>query len=227
MRAPDGYTARDCTHGALYNQVIDGHFYWYQEEWSNDGHTCLQRYTPSASTPTATFTATAGSGLSMSFDATGSTAPGGIADFSWQFNDVNSRPDPGNNRTDDHAHVPVGRFVLDGTGRLQCERAVEWHRRDRHDRAERVHARVHVLAWQADRGSAGDVQRADGRERAAGGQPRCGSSATARPARGRPDARLQRSRAPTRLKAVLFSGVGSAFPGQGAAPITAQQVTVG
>lgn len=31
--------------GAKYNQVINGHFYWYQEEWSNDGHTCLQRYT--------------------------------------------------------------------------------------------------------------------------------------------------------------------------------------
>jgi hypothetical protein len=25
--------------GAKYNQVINGHFYWYQEEWSNQGHT--------------------------------------------------------------------------------------------------------------------------------------------------------------------------------------------
>ncbi len=31
--------------GAKYNQVINGHFYWYQEEWSNQGHTCLQRFT--------------------------------------------------------------------------------------------------------------------------------------------------------------------------------------
>ena len=32
--------------GAKYNQVINGHFYWYQEEWSNRTHSCLQRLTP-------------------------------------------------------------------------------------------------------------------------------------------------------------------------------------
>ena len=75
--------------GAKFNQVINGHFYWYQEEWSNVDHTCLQRLGPLGSKPTATFTASAGSGLSMSFDATGSTAPGGgVADYYvWQFND--------------------------------------------------------------------------------------------------------------------------------------------
>jgi PKD repeat protein len=74
--------------GATYNQVINGHFYWYQEEWSNQGHTCLQRYTLTGTRPTAKYTATAGSGLGMTFNATGSTASGGIADFSWQFNDA-------------------------------------------------------------------------------------------------------------------------------------------
>jgi hypothetical protein len=73
--------------GAKYNQVINGHFYWYQEEWSNKGHTCLQRLTLPGRLPTAKFTATAGSGLSMSFDATGSTAPGGVSRYVWQFND--------------------------------------------------------------------------------------------------------------------------------------------
>jgi len=29
--------------GAPYNQVVDGHEYWYQQEWSNEGKTCLQR----------------------------------------------------------------------------------------------------------------------------------------------------------------------------------------
>src|SRR5258708_1703469 len=29
--------------GASYNQVIDGHLYWYQEEWSNQTHRCLQK----------------------------------------------------------------------------------------------------------------------------------------------------------------------------------------
>jgi PKD repeat protein len=77
--------------GASYNQVINGHFYWYQEEWSNDGHTCLQRYTPPTTLPHATYTATAGSGLAMTFNASASTAPSGIADFSWQFNAVTNQ----------------------------------------------------------------------------------------------------------------------------------------
>jgi PKD repeat protein len=74
--------------GAKYNQVINGHFYWYQEEWSNQGHTCLQRYTLSGTLPVAKFSATAGSGTVMAFNASASSASGGIADFSWQFNAV-------------------------------------------------------------------------------------------------------------------------------------------
>jgi PKD repeat protein len=69
---------------AAYNQVINGHYYYYQMMWSNDGHQCLQRYTLT-SVPTATFTATAGTGLAMNFNATGSGPS--IAQFSWQFND--------------------------------------------------------------------------------------------------------------------------------------------
>jgi PKD repeat protein len=74
--------------GAKYNQVINGHFYWYQTEWSNQRHTCLQRLTPQSTKPSAQFTVTARSGLTMNFDATGSTAPGGVADYVWQFNDA-------------------------------------------------------------------------------------------------------------------------------------------
>ncbi|HEX3519740.1 MAG TPA: IPT/TIG domain-containing protein [Solirubrobacteraceae bacterium] len=73
--------------GASYNQVIDGHFYWYQEEWSNQSHQCLQRLTFSGAVPTATFTSTPGGGEKVSFDATGSSAPGGVARYNWQFND--------------------------------------------------------------------------------------------------------------------------------------------
>jgi hypothetical protein len=74
--------------GAKYNQLINGHYYWYQEEWSNNGHSCLQRYTPPTTLPSASYSVTAGSGLAMTFNASASTAPGGIADFSWQFNAV-------------------------------------------------------------------------------------------------------------------------------------------
>jgi PKD repeat protein len=84
MGSPLGKAAN----GATYNQVVNGHFYWYQEEWSNDQHSCLQRYTRTAPVPMAKFTVTAGSGLSMTFDASGSTAPGGILEYVWQFNDA-------------------------------------------------------------------------------------------------------------------------------------------
>jgi len=74
--------------GALYNQVINGHFYWYQEEWSNQTHSCLQRLTPAKARPHARFRVTAGSGLTLNFDARGSSAPGGVAEYVWQFNDA-------------------------------------------------------------------------------------------------------------------------------------------
>jgi PKD repeat protein len=78
--------------GAKYNQVINGHFYWYQEEWSNQGRTCLQRLGALGTKPTATFTATAGSGRTIRFDATGSTAVGGVNSYVWQFNDAFGAP---------------------------------------------------------------------------------------------------------------------------------------
>jgi hypothetical protein len=83
-----GPTLGKAPNGAKYNQVINGHFYWYQTEWSNLGHKCLQRLTPPVDKPIAVFSATAGTGLTMNFDATGSAAPGGIAFYVWQFNDL-------------------------------------------------------------------------------------------------------------------------------------------
>jgi PKD repeat protein len=74
--------------GAKYNQVINGHFYWFQEEWSNQTHSCQQRLTPAAARPRAEFKVTAGSGLTLNFDARGSSAPGGVAEYVWQFNDA-------------------------------------------------------------------------------------------------------------------------------------------
>jgi len=73
--------------GARYNQVINGHFYWYQQEWSNQTNQCLQRLSFSGTKPTATFTSTPPAGAEVSFDATGSTAEGGVFRYNWQFND--------------------------------------------------------------------------------------------------------------------------------------------
>ena len=74
--------------GADFNQVINGHLYWYQEEWSNAGRDCLQRLSSVGTLPTATFSVTTGSGLTLNFDASGSTEPNGIDTFVWQFNDA-------------------------------------------------------------------------------------------------------------------------------------------
>ena len=75
--------------GAMYNQVINGHFYWFQEEWSNQTHSCRQRLTPAAQGHAA-FKVTAGSGRTLKFNASGSSAPGGITEYVWQFNDINA-----------------------------------------------------------------------------------------------------------------------------------------
>lgn len=78
--------------GADFNQVINGDFYWYQEEWSNIGRDCLQRLGSVGTGPTASLNVTNGGGLTLNFDASGSTAPSGAVTFVWQFNDVNSAP---------------------------------------------------------------------------------------------------------------------------------------
>ena len=75
--------------GAPYNQVINGHDYYYQEEWSNQTHQCLQRLAFNGVAPVGYFSAARVSGLTMRFNATGSTAKGGVARFAWQFNDNN------------------------------------------------------------------------------------------------------------------------------------------
>jgi PKD repeat protein len=72
-----------------FNQEIDGHKYLYQQEWSNQGHECLQRFTFSGTEPTAGYTAkVASSNTSIAFDAGGSTATGGVSNYSWNFNNA-------------------------------------------------------------------------------------------------------------------------------------------
>jgi hypothetical protein len=100
--------------GAGYNQVVDGHFYWYQEEWSNQSHSCLQRLTFSGAEPTASFTSQQDAGNEATFDASASTAPGGVARYNWQFNEQSGGPSTPVETTSpviSHA-VPVGGFYV-------------------------------------------------------------------------------------------------------------------
>jgi hypothetical protein len=77
----------EASNKAKYNQVINGHFYWYQQEWSNQGHACVQRFSFSGTEPTATFTSKPAGGNQVSFDASGSSAEGGVSRYSWNFGD--------------------------------------------------------------------------------------------------------------------------------------------
>ena len=211
--------------GAKYNQVINGHFYWYQEEWSNQGHTCLQRLSPAADKPTAQFTATAGSGLTMTFDATGSAAPGGVAQYVWQFNAVLNAPTVEQTTPTITYTFPTGGaysigltiFASDGsstgTGAIDTTRHSGFtrgftfaplHPTDGH--TVRFSALTTVSAqpvltylWEFGDGSTGS-----------GAQPK----------------HVYAKSGTYTVTLVMFSGVGSAFPGQGAAPIVTGNVTV-
>jgi hypothetical protein len=97
--------------GAKYNQVINGHFYWYQQMWSNQGQRCVQRLAFSGEEPTAAFTSAQGPGEEVSFNASASSAPGGVARYDWQFDGGASPAGPIETTTPTIAHT----FAAPGT----------------------------------------------------------------------------------------------------------------
>jgi PKD repeat protein len=70
-----------------YNQTINGDHYLLQLEWSNQGHGCLDGFTPGSTTANAAFTDSPGSGTTVNFNAGASLATGGVAKYVWQWND--------------------------------------------------------------------------------------------------------------------------------------------
>jgi hypothetical protein len=70
-----------------YNQVINGDHYWLQQEYSNDGNACLQRYTPTSAPTNFTqpvLAGRAGQGqLLSSTEGSWQHAPSGYA-YKWQ-----------------------------------------------------------------------------------------------------------------------------------------------
>src|SRR4029077_1643191 len=213
--------------GAKFNQVINGHFYWYQEEWSNVGHTCLQRLPPVGTMPTATFTVTNGGGLTLNFDATGSTAPGGVAQYVWQFNDAfGAQTIEETTPTISHTFPSAGAYSIGltvfagdglstGTGGIAVTgsnglssgftAAVPDKKPHKTVTFNALFATmsaqpVLVNFWDFGDGSVG--------------------------AGANPTHRYAKPGSYT-VELVQFSGVGSAFPGAGAGPIVTQTVTVG
>jgi hypothetical protein len=218
---PLGFTRN----GSPYNQVINGHFYWYQEEWSNFTHSCVQRVSLPSPLPTAAETVTAGSGNSMTFDASGSTAAGGIAQFSWQFNDVfAAQTQEQTTPVISHTFPAAGAYstgvaVFDGDGLSAGTGGI-------------------VVTGENGFQPAFTVSQGAGKSRTVGfsalttvsgkpvinylwefGDGTSGSGAT--------PTHTYKKKGTFTVTAVLFSGVGSAFPGDGAGPIYQQKVTVG
>jgi hypothetical protein len=211
--------------GQPYNQVINGHFYWYQEEWSNNTNQCVQRITLPSTVPTATFTAKNSGALGMTFNATGSTAPGGVADYSWQWNAVtNASTVETKNATISHAFPVAGLYSIGlavfgpngqstGTGGIIQTGKSGFNPGFTFSPSSPAAGQavtfigltkisrlpVTNYLWDFGDGSTGS-----------GYSP---THTYARPGT-------------YQVKVVQFSGIGSAFPGSGAAPISVRTVTV-
>jgi PKD repeat protein len=211
--------------GAEYNQVINGHFYWYQEEWSNQTHSCQQRLTPSAARPHAKFTVTAGSGLTLNFDARGSSAPGGVAEYVWQFNDAfGAQTIEQTTPTISHTFPSAGAYsvgltIMESDGTSTGNGGIVTTGRNgitagftfwpRHAAAGRpvsfsalgtVSAQpVLTYMWEFGDGTTGS---------------------------GQSPTHVYRHPGRYTVKLVMFSGVGSAFPGAGAGPVSTLSLTV-
>jgi hypothetical protein len=212
--------------GSPFNQVINGHPYWYQEEWSNDTHSCVQRITLPNKVPTAAETVTAGRGTDMTFDASQSTAPGGVSQYSWQFNAVPfaqtveqttptityTFPAAGAYSTGVAVFNPdglssgTGGIVVTGKDGFQPAFTVSQGGRGRDSTTVSFSALTNVSAepvinylWEFGDGTTGS---------------------------GPAPTHTYRHNGNYTVTAVLFSGTGSAFPGQGAGPIYQQQVKV-
>jgi hypothetical protein len=89
-----------------YNEIINGHFYLIQEEWSNDGTRCLDQWSATGKAiPGASFIVSSQSGRSVTFNAAGSCGNAStitscsLTEYVWQFNDNTAAGQPPQNTT--------------------------------------------------------------------------------------------------------------------------------
>ncbi len=215
--------------GSPYNQVINGHFYWYQEEWSNYTHSCVQRVTLPRRLPFVNEKVTAGSGTDMTFDASRSFVPGGAAEFSWQFNAIPNAetvaqttptitytfPSPGEYSTGVAVFNPdglssgTGGIVQTGKNGFQPAFTASQERSFRGRGGRTVHfSALTTVSGQPVINYMWEF-----------GDGTTGSGPDPTHTYWRPGSYT--------VTAVLFSGVGSAYPGAGAGPVYAQRINVG
>ncbi|MGI8558041.1 MAG: PKD domain-containing protein [Solirubrobacteraceae bacterium] len=113
---PAGSPTRPTGTGTLFTQQVNGHGYYAQEEYSNAAAACVQRAAQ------VSFAAPA-SGLTVSFDGSGSgAAEGPIASYAWNFGD--GAP-PAAGAAPSHTYAAAGTYpvqltVTDTLGRQQA-----------------------------------------------------------------------------------------------------------
>ncbi len=77
----------DATAGTLYDQLINGHPYYTQSEWSNGDVNCEMRPSPGAIAAAFSAPASAAPGTPVQFDPTASTSTQGYSSVTWSFGD--------------------------------------------------------------------------------------------------------------------------------------------
>ena len=74
-------------HDAPCDETTNCRGYWIQGEWSNQTHSCVDRFTSSGRVAHASFTECSGAGSTVNFNVGSSTATGGAFEYAWQFGD--------------------------------------------------------------------------------------------------------------------------------------------
>lgn len=104
-----------------YNEIINGHYYLIQREWSNDGQQCADRWSLQTGEliPAPTFVVSGRNGTTIALNAgascTGNAACPSGSEYVWQFNDNVSGGAPQNRTIESSSPTIVHKFPRRGT----------------------------------------------------------------------------------------------------------------
>ena len=118
-----GGSATGTPYGTLYDQLVSGHQYYTQTEWSNGNSTCEAQPASAALTAAFSLPQAAAPGTSVALNPSGSSSAAGFTSTSWDFGDTNtsfSRSAPGSLN---HTFASAGTYtvkltVVDAYGNL-------------------------------------------------------------------------------------------------------------
>jgi len=102
----------DPSAGTLYNQVINGHHYYIQSEWSNGDVNCEMQPTAGSITDSFSSANSTHTGTAFDFDPTGSTSSRGFTSASWDFGDGGTAFALGSPVTTAHSYASDGNYTV-------------------------------------------------------------------------------------------------------------------